>query len=76
MQKLLVYAGLPLESDLAARTGGRPLAPVTMDWPVCRTCMGAMQFVGQVPLTDSFAQVVSARPSFCGSSLCLLPRPH
>lgn len=52
MQKLLVYAGLPLENDLAARTGGRPLAPVGLDWPVCRSCMGAMQFVGQIPLAD------------------------
>lgn len=55
MTKLLVH--VPDVSEIATAEiafGGRPSAPAgVVDWPVCRSCNGSMQFQGQLPLSDS-----------------------
>jgi hypothetical protein len=49
---LMMPAG-PADADSTAmRTGGRPLLPADAEWPMCRECEGAQQFVAHLPLPD------------------------
>lgn len=57
MTKLLVHVQEGTEIATAETAfGGRPSAPGgVVDWPVCRSCNGSMQFLGQLPHSDSSA---------------------
>lgn len=51
----MIYAG-PAASDApGTRTGGVPRTPPDFEWPRCRECAGAMQFLAQVSLIDAEA---------------------
>ena len=52
--RLLLHDPVPPEDEPETRFGGRPLAPARepFEWPVCRTCEGNMQFLGQLRLPD------------------------
>lgn len=47
---LLLHDPAPSEDEPATRFGGRPLVPADepFTWPVCATCEGNMQFLGQL----------------------------
>jgi hypothetical protein len=51
---LLLYTDAPPVDDIATRFGGLPLVPALsqFQWPCCATCNGAMQFLGQITLSD------------------------
>ncbi len=52
MIRLLLSAEAPVMTEAVTRFGGLPLIPVdsAFQWPVCSTCGGAMQFLGQIAL--------------------------
>lgn len=47
---LLIYDGQCAPDASTIRMGGIPLVPVGFEWPTCRTCDGAMQFLAHLPL--------------------------
>lgn len=47
---LLIYDGQCAPDASTLRMGGIPLVPVGFEWPTCRTCDGAMQFLAHLPL--------------------------
>ncbi len=49
------------------RTGGVPLAPEGFEWPTCRTCNGAMQFLAHLPLDEGVISVFFCQndPGLC-----------
>jgi hypothetical protein len=64
---LMIYDG---ETDTAAallRTGGVPLVPRGFEWPVCRECDGAMQFLAHLPLEAGVVSVFMCQndPGLC-----------
>ena len=50
---LMTYAGIAAPDASGTRTGGVPLTPPGFEWPRCRECEGAMQFLAQVRLADA-----------------------
>ena len=57
MAALLIYtAKAPEAEEVANRFGGLPLVPrgASIPWPACKSCGGAMQFLGQlvIPYSD------------------------
>jgi len=55
MIRLLLNAEAPMTTEAVTRFGGLPLIPQNsaFQWPVCSTCSGAMQFLGQIALEDA-----------------------
>ncbi|MFD0520886.1 DUF1963 domain-containing protein [Paractinoplanes durhamensis] len=49
---LMIYDGPVAPDAPGTRTGGLPLVPPAFEWPRCRECDGAMQFLAQVSLAD------------------------
>jgi hypothetical protein len=65
---LMMHAGLADADSIAMRTGGRPLLPADAEWPMCRDCEGAQQFVAHLPLPDGPALEVfmcANEPGLC-----------
>src|SRR5215211_5131543 len=52
MIDLLINDTAPSEREAATRFGGLPLMPEKTEWPVCRSCSGPMQFLGQLRVPD------------------------
>ncbi|WP_245736527.1 DUF1963 domain-containing protein [Micromonospora pattaloongensis] len=53
MVKLMIYAGAATADASGTRMGGVPLTPSEFEWPRCRECEGAMQFLAQICLADA-----------------------
>lgn len=49
MPKLLIEDA---SGSATATVGGRPIAPIGVAWPECRSCQGPMQFLAQIPLAE------------------------
>jgi uncharacterized protein YwqG len=49
MPKLLIEGA---SGSSSATVGGRPVAPIGVAWPTCKTCDGPMQFIAQLPLAE------------------------
>ncbi|MCB5168800.1 DUF1963 domain-containing protein [Streptomyces bambusae] len=56
---LLIHGGAGEADAAVSRVGGVPLVPAGTDWPVCASCLGALQFIAQIVL-DGDRGVVSA----------------
>ncbi|BCB88698.1 hypothetical protein Psuf_060110 [Phytohabitans suffuscus] len=48
----MTYGGAAAPDASGSRTGGVPLTPPGFEWPRCRECSGAMQFLAQIRLAD------------------------
>lgn len=57
MPKLIVVS----RSSSLASLGGVPVAPKGTQWPTCRTCGAAMQFVAQLPLSAHADAAIATR---------------
>ena len=57
MVRLLLHSDDPIATEAHTRFGGLPLISMesAFQWPICSTCDGAMQFLGQIALEDSNA---------------------
>ncbi|GLZ80224.1 hypothetical protein Afil01_50310 [Actinorhabdospora filicis] len=67
MVTLLTYAGPAAPDAHTPRTGGVPLAPAGFQWPVCRTCGGAMMFLAHLPSAEGAVAVFMCQndPGLC-----------
>lgn len=67
MVTLLTYAGSTTPDAHTPRTGGVPLVPVGFEWPVCRTCGGAMMFLAHLPSAEGAVAVFMCQndPGLC-----------
>lgn len=68
MTKLLILDQIPTQLDQTS-FGGLPVKAVntTIDWPVCRNCHGAMQYLGKIK-TDLGLELIfmcSQEPGMC-----------
>ncbi|MFF2995965.1 hypothetical protein ACFVTC_15530 [Streptomyces sp. NPDC057950] len=64
---LLVHDGESAPDAPGWRTGGVPLAPGGIVWPVCRECGGAMQFLAHLPVDGGVVAVFFCQndPGMC-----------
>jgi hypothetical protein len=64
---LLIYDGACAADEPRARMGGIPLVPQDFEWPACRTCDGAMQFLAHLPLDTGTISVFYCQndPGMC-----------
>jgi hypothetical protein len=49
---LMMYAGAADDASTAMRTGGLPLLPAGVEWPICVECDEPQQFLAHIPLPD------------------------
>ncbi|MFF3737797.1 hypothetical protein [Streptomyces sp. NPDC002566] len=64
---LLIQDGKTTADAPVPRTGGVPLVPEGFEWPLCRECDGAMQFLAHLPLPFGVAAVFFCQndPGMC-----------
>lgn len=64
---LLIHDGACAPDAPRMRMGGIPLAPEGFEWPTCRTCEGAMQFLAHLPFDTGTISVFFCQndPGLC-----------
>jgi hypothetical protein len=64
---LLIRDGMCAADEPRMRMGGIPLVPEDFEWPACRTCDGAMQFLAHLPLDTGTISVFYCQndPGMC-----------
>lgn len=67
MTTLMIHDGAADPHATGLRTGGVPLVPGGFDWPHCRACGGAMQFLLYLPLGPDVVSVFLCQnaPGMC-----------
>jgi hypothetical protein len=64
---LLIYDSACAADAPRMRMGGVPLVPLDFEWPTCRTCDGAMQFLAHLPFENGTISVFYCQndPGMC-----------
>ena len=60
----------PAADSSATKIGGLPAASADFDWPACRSCQRAMQFIAQIRLSDSDDESMNSRPDMLLIFMC------